>query len=216
MSSKDKIRILVVDDHSVVRAGVKCILDEEPSLQVVGEASSAEEARLLIAKTRPNLVLLDMRLPDASGAETCRRIKELDPAIKVVILTSFAEEALVFSALAAGADGYLLKDCREDVLIQALQTVCQGSQVLAPAVLNIVTGSRAKDASKNGLEQFTPREMSLLRHLAEGCTYGEIAGRLCIAEKTVRNTVSQMIWKANVKSRNELLAIYVRSERDRE
>jgi DNA-binding NarL/FixJ family response regulator len=216
MNTGDKIRVLLVDDHSVVRAGVKSILNEQPSLQVVGEACSAEEACLLVGKTRPNLVLLDMRLPDASGAEACRRIKEIDPAIKVVILTSFAEEALVFSALAAGADGYLLKDCHDDVLVQALQTICQGSQVLAPAVLNIVTGARAKEARKNGLEHFTPREMSMLRHLAEGCTYKELADKLAIAEKTVRNAVSQMIWKSNVKSRNELIAVYVRSGRDRE
>lgn len=215
MSSKDKIRILVVDDHSVVRAGLKSILDEQPSLQVVGEASSADEACLLAGKLRPNLVLLDMRLPDASGAEACRRLKEIDPAIKVVILTSFAEETLVFSALAAGADGYLLKDCDDDALVQSLHTICKGSQVLAPAVLNIVTGSRTKNAQKSGLEQFTPREMSILGHIAEGLTYKEVADRLSIAEKTVRNTVSQMLWKADAKSRNELIAIYVRSGRGR-
>jgi two-component system, NarL family, response regulator DevR len=214
MNPSEKLRVLIVDDHRVVRAGVRCMLNEEPALQVVGEAGSAEEVLPLVQKTKPNLVLLDMRLPDQSGAEVCRRIKQFNPSIKVVILTSFAEARLVFAALAAGADGYLLKDCRDDVLVQSLKTIGKGSQVLAPAVLNIVTGSHAKESRSDPLEHFTPREMSILRHLADGCTYREISDRLAIAEKTVRNAVSQMMGKADARTRNKLIALYVSSARD--
>jgi len=209
MDPADTIRIIVVDDHRVVRAGIKSILEDEPSMKVVGEASSVGEAGPLLAATKAHLALVDMRLPDGSGAEACRRLKDLDPAVKVVVLTSFAEERLVFAALAAGADGYLMKDCRDDTLIQALLAILNGSQVLAPAALAIVTGPKAGDPAGGGLGHLTPREMSILGRLAKGATYREIAAELSIAEKTVRNTISQMMWKCDARTRNQLVALYV-------
>lgn len=209
------MRILIVDDHRVVRAGVRSILEDHAGFHVVGEASTASEARTETLRLHPDLVLLDMRLPDESGTTLCRELKESNPALKIAILTSFAEETLVFSALAAGADGYLLKDCHDEALLSSLSAIAGGAQVLAPAVRAIVSGAGRKDSRRSFLADFTARELGILRLLAQGATYKEAAHQLSIAEKTVRNTVSQMIEKSRANSRNELIAEFARQEPDR-
>ena len=203
-----------MDDHRVVRAGVRSILEDQAGFHVVGEASTAAEARNEVLRLQPHMILLDMRLPDESGASLCRQLKESNPALRIAILTSFAEETLVFSALAAGADGYLLKDCHDDVLLSSLSAIAGGAQVLAPAVRAIVSGTGQKESRRSFFEDFTARELGILRLLAQGATYKEAAHQLSIAEKTVRNTVSQMIEKSRATSRNEIIAEFARQKPD--
>jgi len=212
MNANHPIRILLVDDHRVVRAGLRAILEDHPEFAVVAEAADGAQALAHAADFRPDMALLDMRLPDAPGPEVCRRLKRLDPAIKVVALTSFAEDTLVFNALAAGVDGYLLKDCHDEELARSLATIARGMQVLAPSVMAIVAGSRQRPPAPGPFDSFTPRELSVLRLLAEGCVYKEIGSRLNLAEKTVRNTVCQLVEKSGMTSRNELIAQFVRSD----
>lgn len=214
MTEQD-IRLVVVDDHRVVRAGIIAILTEAARLIVVGEASTAQGAVDIARRLSPDLVLMDMRLPDASGVEACRRIKALQPPPKVVALTSFAEEPLVFEAIAAGVDGYLLKDSDDDALISALFAVADGEQVLSPAITQKVMGrfrSSGTSRERSPLALLTPRERSLLHLISEGSTYKEAGARLGVAEKTVRNTVSLMMQKLGLESRSQLVALYARSE----
>lgn len=212
MNPPDRIRILIVDDHRVVRAGIAAILNEREDFCVIGEAGSVAEAMNCLPQ-KPDIVLMDMRLPDGSGAEACRQIKAARPEVRVVVLTSFAEEALVFEAIAAGADGYLLKDSDDQALVSSLQTVFSGKQVLSPAVTQLVLGQgrtlRAPRAEP--LRLLTPRELCMVKLVSEGCTYKEVGARLGIAEKTVRNSVSLMLDKLGLESRSQLIALYTRS-----
>lgn len=213
MTMEARTRIILVDDHRVVRLGVRSILDDHGGFEVVAESSTSKEGFEAVKRLEPDMALVDMRLPDESGASLCRRIKGLNSAIKVVVLTSYAEETLVFSALAARADGYLLKDCHDDVLVESLLKIAVGIQVLAPSVLSIVSGREERQwHRRNIFEALTARELLILRQLSDGCTYKEVGARLNIAEKTVRNAVSLMIDKVGVVSRNELIAQFARVE----
>jgi two-component system, NarL family, response regulator DevR len=213
MKAPAVIRVLIVDDHRVVRAGIAAILAENRAFEVAGEAGSIAEALTLCKELRPDLVLLDLRLPDGSGVEACRRIKSAAPATKVVALTSFADEALVFETVASGADGYLLKDSNDQSLISSLLAVHAGGQVLAPVIAQIVLAREAGPAlarRRDPLKALTGREMTIARLVTEGCTYKEIGARLGVAEKTVRNGVSLMLDKLGFKSRAQLIAEYTR------
>jgi len=212
MSVSKPIRILLVDDHRVVRAGLRAILEDHGEFVVAAEAGGGAEACALAGVARPDMALVDMRLAGESGVEVCRRLKEMDPAMKVVALTSFAEETLVFNALAAGADGYLLKDCHDDDLVRSLAAIARGMQVLAPSVMAMVAGLRQRGAPRGPFDSLTARELSILRLLAEGCVYKEIGFRLNLAEKTVRNMVCQLVEKSGMVSRNELIAQFARSD----
>lgn len=215
MNSTSPIRVLVVDDHRVVRAGLIAILREHPTLEVVGEAASVAEAVTRAAELSPDLVLLDLRLPDGSGTEACRRLKAQALPPRVVVLTSFAQEALVFEALAAGADGYLLKDSDDAALVSSLLTVANGKQVLSPAVARLVlqrkTHGTTARASSQLLQILSARDMAMLRQVAEGGTYKEVADAFGLAEKTVRNAFSLMMARLNLDSRAQLIAAYVRA-----
>lgn len=212
MNPPSPIRVLIVDDHRVVRAGIAAILNEHENFSVIGEAGSAAEAIVRLSQA-PDIVLMDMRLPDGSGAEACRRIKAARAETKVVVLTSFAEEALVFEAIAAGADGYLLKDSDDQALVSSLQTVAAGKQVLSPAVAQLALGRSPgrRELRPEPLRLLTPRELCMVKLVSEGCTYKEVGARLGIAEKTVRNSFSLMLDKLGIESRSQLIAIYTRS-----
>lgn len=212
MTYSTRIKILIVDDHRVVRAGIAAILNEHEDFCVIGEAGSVAEAIACLPQT-PDIVLMDMRLPDGSGAEACRQIKAARPETRVVVLTSFAEEALVFEAIAAGADGYLLKDSDDQALISSLQTVFTGKQVMSPAVTQLVIGRgrTANQTRPEPLKFLTPRELYMIKLVSEGCTYKEVAARLGLAEKTVRNSISLMLDKLGLESRSQLIALYTRS-----
>ena len=212
MSLPPPIRVLIVYDHRVVRAGIAAILGEHENFYVMGEAGTAAEA-LAWLPGEPDIALMDMRLPDGSGADACRKIKAARPATKVVMLTSFAEEALVFEAIAAGADGYLLRDSDDQALVFSLQTVAAGKQVLSPVVAQLVLG-RARNQRETHVDPMrllTPREVCMVRLVSEGCTYKEVGARLGIAEKTVRNSFSLMLDKLGIESRSQLIALYTRA-----
>jgi two-component system response regulator DevR len=214
VKSEGRVRVVLVDDHRVVRAGLRAILDEQAAFEVAGEAGAVSEALGLIRAVSPDLVLMDMRLPDGSGAEACRAIKAEWPSLKVVALTSFAEEALVFEAVAAGVDGYLLKDSDDAALVAALLAVANGKQVLSPEAVKLVVGLGQRNAAartKDPLGALTPRERGMIKLIAEGCTYKEVGARFHIAEKTVRNSMSLMLDKLGLQTRSQLVALYARS-----
>jgi two-component system, NarL family, response regulator DevR len=214
MISGTHLRILLVDDHRVVRAGLIAILAEHEALEIVGEAGNVVDALELVRKTRPDIVLLDLRLPDGSGTNACREIKAVLPECKVVVLTSFAEEALVFEAIAAGVDGYLLKDSDDAALVSSLFTIASGKQVLSPVVTQMVLNRLPESAaalSRHPLRKLTARELCMVKLVSEGCTYKEVGHRLGIAEKTVRNSISLMLDKLGLASRSELVALYART-----
>lgn len=213
MKSVQPSRVIIADDHRVVRAGISAILTERDEFEVVGEAETAAQAIELAARLIPDLAIVDMRLPDASGAAACRAIKLRAPVVKVVILTSFAEEGLVFDALSAGVDGYLLKDSDDEALVAALLAALRGESVFAPSVVRLVTRSAARERDRKAgqLDALTARELTIVRLVSEGCTYKEVAARLNIAEKTVRNNVSLMLDKLQIESRSQLVSLYARS-----
>jgi two-component system response regulator DevR len=210
------IRVLVVDDHRVVRAGVVAILGDHSGLEVVGEAGSMAEAILLVDRVSPDLVLMDLRLPDGSGVEACRRLKAKGVESKVVVLTSYVEPNLVFEALEAGVDGYVLKDSQDGALVAAMIAVVRGEQVLSPAVTQALVewGGGAGRGSGGGIGLLSGRDLSMLKLVAEGLTYKEVADRLHLAEKTVRNAFSGMMSKVGVSSRSKLIVEYVRAMSD--
>ncbi|HYI21480.1 MAG TPA: response regulator transcription factor [Candidatus Limnocylindrales bacterium] len=202
-------RLLVVDDHEVVRQGLVAMLDRRPGFQVVAEAGTVAEAIEMARHHKPDLVVMDVRLPDGSGIEACREIRAEMPATKVVILTSYPDEEAVFSAIVAGASGYLLKQVRGRDLIAALEAVGRGESLLDPAVTEkvlervrrIATGGVSDD-----LAQLTPQEQKILLLVAEGKTNKEIAAEVFLSDKTVKNYVSSILSKLNLQRRAQAAA----------
>ena len=202
-------RLLVVDDHEVVRQGLAAMLDRRPGFQVVAEAGTVAEAIEMARHHQPDLVIMDVRLPDGSGIEACREIRAEMPATKVVMLTSYPDEEAVFSAIVAGASGYLLKQVRGRDLIAALEAVGRGESLLDPAVTEkvlervrrIATGGAADD-----LAQLTPQEQKILLLVAEGKTNKEIAAEVFLSDKTVKNYVSSILSKLNLQRRAQAAA----------
>lgn len=174
------------------------------------------EAILLVDRVSPDLVLMDLRLPDGSGVEACRRLKAKGVESKVVVLTSYVEPNLVFEALEAGVDGYVLKDSQDGALVAAMIAVVRGEQVLSPAVTQALVewGGGAGRGSGGGIGLLSGRDLSMLKLVAEGLTYKEVADRLHLAEKTVRNAFSGMMSKVGVSSRSKLIVEYVRAMSD--
>lgn len=211
MSKQGTIRVLVVDDHRVVRAGVVAILSDHPELEVVGEAEGLSDVMAQVEKSQPDLALVDLRLADGSGLEVCQRLKTFNPCLRVVILTSYVEPNLVFDALEAKADGYLLKDSHQDALVASLVAVARGEQVLSPAVTRVLMEAQSSSRSpRSGIDHLSNRELSMLKLVVDGLTYKEIAAQLGLAEKTVRNTFSLMMSKVGVHTRAQLVAEFIR------
>jgi DNA-binding NarL/FixJ family response regulator len=204
------IRVLVVDDHHVVRAGLRTLLSADPRICVVGEAALAAEVFPALTATRPQVVLLDVRLPDGSGTELAGRITALPNPPRVVILTSFLEPTEVFRALAANVDGYLLKDSEGDALVAALVAVAHGEQVLHPQVLRLVLGQVPESQSGGPLDRLTPQERRILGLITQGQTNKEIGGEIGVSEKTVRNLMTNVLAKLGVERRQQAVALFVR------
>jgi two-component system NarL family response regulator len=199
------IRILLVDDHTVVRQGLRSLLELEPDFSVVGEASCGSEALPLVEHTRPDIILLDLRLPDQNGIEVCRRLSREHPDIPVIILSAFSYEQDVLDCIDAGAKGYVLKDVDVFELTRAIRAVHRGESVLDPRVTRAVL-ERFRQAGR-GVEtpvQLTEQEKEIVRLVAQGLTNKEIARRLFLSPNTVKFHISNIMRKLDVKRRAEI------------
>jgi DNA-binding NarL/FixJ family response regulator len=207
-----KQRILLVDDHEVVRIGLKSLLERHPQFTVVGEAASAREALEQVANLKPEVVVMDIRLPGTSGIEACEEIVTKFPGTKVIMLTSYAEDEMLFSAIRAGASGYVLKQIASDDLIKALEAVSRGEALLDPAVTQRVfqeVRRAVKEEEASAFAHLSQQEKHVLLLVSEGKTNREIAKALFLGEGTVRNYVSSILSKLGVNNRAEAAAYAV-------
>ena len=207
-----KQRILLVDDHEVVRLGLKALLEHHPHFEVVAEASSAKEAIEQTARYRPDIILMDIRLPGASGIEACEEITRDFPDTRVVMLTSYAEDEMLFSAIRAGASGYVLKQIGGEDLVRSLESVGRGEAMLDPAVTQRVfqeVRRAVKEEEASAFSNLSQQERHVLLLVSEGKTNREIAKALFLGEGTVRNYVSSILSKLGVSNRAEAAAYAV-------
>lgn len=204
-----RLRLMVVDDHEVVRQGLVALLDRRETFQVVAEAGSVAEAIEMADRFQPELIVMDVRLPDGSGIEACREIRAEHPGTRVVMLTSYPDEEAVLSAIVAGASGYLLKQVRARDLVSALEAVGRGESLLDPAVTEKVlerVRRIATGAYTDELAQLTAQEQKILLLVAEGKTNKEIAAEVFLSDKTVKNYVSSILSKLNLQRRAQAAA----------
>lgn len=209
MEKKD---ILLVDDHEVVRLGLKSLLEHNDQFEVVAEAGTAKEAVAQVEKYHPDVVLMDIRLPGASGIEACEEITKRWPDVRVVILTSYAEDEMLFSAIRAGASGYVLKQIGAEGLITAIEAACRGEALLDPAVTQRVfqeVRRAVKEEEAAAFANLSQQEKHVLALVSEGKTNREIAAALYLGEGTVRNYVSSILSKLGVSNRAEAAAYAV-------
>jgi two-component system response regulator DevR len=205
-------RILLVDDHEVVRLGLRSLLDQHPDFEVVAEATTAREAVEKTEGFRPDVVVMDIRLKGGSGIEACQEITDRFPNTRVIMLTSYAEDEMLFSAIRAGAAGYVLKQIGGEDLIRAIESVGRGEALLDPAVTQRVfqeVRKAAREEEASAFSDLTQQEMHVLQLVAEGRTNRQIAEMLYLGEGTVRNYVSSILSKLNVRNRAEAAAYAV-------
>jgi DNA-binding NarL/FixJ family response regulator len=207
-----KKRILLVDDHEVVRLGLKSLLERHPQFEIVGEAASAREALEQVENNHPDVVVMDIRLPGVSGIEACEEITSRFPETRVLMLTSYAEDEMLFSAIRAGASGYILKQIGGEGLVQALEAVARGEALLDPAVTQRVfqeVRRAVKEEEASAFIHLSQQEKHVLLLVSEGRTNREIAKALFLGEGTVRNYVSSILSKLGVSNRAEAAAYAV-------
>jgi two-component system, NarL family, response regulator DevR len=207
-----QIRVLIADDHEVVRMGIKVLLQQHQSLRVVGEASTGEEAVQQALIHRPDVVVLDVRMPNMTGVEACQQIVQQLPDTRVVMLTSYAEDDLLFAAIRAGASGYVLKRIGSDDLVRTIEAVGRGESALDPSMTEAVFREfRQTERTKESavFADLSAQEMRVLALIADGLTNREIAGRLFLGEGTVRNYVSNLLSKLHLANRAEAAAFAV-------
>ncbi len=205
-------RILLVDDHEVVRVGLKALLEKHPDFEVVAEAGTAREAVEKTDSYKPDVVVMDIRLKGGSGIEACQEIVESSPDTQVIMLTSYAEDEMLFSAIRAGAAGYVLKQIGGDDLVRAIEAVGRGEALLDPAVTQRVfqeVRKAAREEEASAFAELTQQEMHVLQLVSEGRTNRQIAEMLFLGEGTVRNYVSSILSKLNVRNRAEAAAYAV-------
>lgn len=204
--------ILLVDDHEVVRLGLKSLLEHNDQFQVVAEAGTAKEAIEMVEKYHPDVVLMDIRLPGASGIDACKEITERWPDVRVIMLTSYADDEMLFSAIRVGASGYVLKQIGADGLIAAIEAACRGDSILDPAVTQRVfqeVRRAVKEEEAAAFANLSLQEKHVLLLVSEGKTNREIAEALFLGEGTVRNYVSSILAKLGVSNRAEAAAYAV-------
>jgi two-component system response regulator DevR len=207
------LRILLVDDHEVVRVGVRALIERQPEMEVVGEAASVREAVSQVEQLAPDVVMLDIRLPGGNGLEACRQIKALRPETRIIVLTSFPDDEVLFDAISCGAEGYVLKQIGSDDLIRALERVGRGESLLDPSVTNRVFAKMREVRQQERAHAFadlSAQEMQILARIAEGETNREIGSAIQLSEKTVRNYVSIMLGKLGLTSRAQAAAYAAR------
>jgi two-component system response regulator DevR len=212
------LSLLIVDDHEVVRQGLVSLLDRRAGFRVVAQAGTVAEAIEQARRFEPNIVILDVRLPDGSGVEACREIRSELPATRVIMLTSYPDEEAVLSAIVAGASGYLLKQIRARDLVAAIETVGRGESLLDPAVTEKVLERIRRIASgtyTNEFAQLTGQERKILLLVAEGKTNKEIASEIFLSDKTVKNYVSSILSKLNLERRAQAAAFVAKHPMDR-
>lgn len=206
------IRILIVDDHEVVRMGLKSLLQQHPHLHVVAEAGNGEEAVQQAISHQPDVVVMDVRMPGMSGVEACRQIVEQLPGTRVIMLTTFAEDELLFAAIRAGASGYVLKRIGSLDLVHTIEAIARGESAIEPAMVAAVFKEVAQSLNNKEASIFSDlsdQELRVLALIADGLTNREIAGRLFLGEGTVRNYVSSLLSKLHLSNRAEAAAFAV-------
>ncbi|MEW2328692.1 response regulator transcription factor [Micromonospora chersina] len=205
------IQVFLLDDHEVVRRGLADLLQSSGDIEVVGESGSAQEAARRIPALRPDVAILDARLPDGNGIDVCRDIRAVDSSIKGLILTSYEDDEALFAAIMAGAAGYVLKQIRGTDLVDAVRRVAAGQSLLDPAIT-----TRVLERIRSGVEQprelksLTEQERRILEYVAEGLTNREIAGKMFLAEKTVKNYVSSVLAKLGLERRTQAAVLATR------
>jgi len=205
------IRLLLVDDHEVLRLGLKTLFNEAGGFQVIGEAGSKAAAVTEAARVKPDVILMDVRLPDGSGVEACRDIRAARPQTRVLFLTSYADDDAVLATILAGADGFLLKEVSSEDLVRAMRAVASGQSILDPAVTQRVMGrvkALSTSASEDKHQQLSPQEQRVLALVAEGKTNKEIAVALDLSDKTVGNYLSNIFQKLDVTRRAQAAVYY--------
>jgi two-component system response regulator DevR len=207
------LRVLIVDDHEVVREGLRSLLNRRQGMTVVGEAGTMADSIEEAARVEPDVVVMDVRLPDGSGVEACREIRQARPDVKVIMLTSYADDEAVFASILAGAAGYLLKQTRGQALADAIEAVARGDSLLDPAVTQKVL-ERVRTLGSGGtddvLGSLSEQEQKILLLIAEGKTNKEIAEEIFLSDKTVKNYVSSILSKLNLRRRSEAAAFIAR------
>jgi two-component system, NarL family, response regulator DevR len=202
------VRVFLLDDHEIVRRGVKELLEAEGDLEVVGEAGTAAEALARIPPTRPDVAVLDVRLPDGDGVQVCREIRSAHPRIQCLMLTSFADDEALFQAIMAGASGYVLKQIKGADVVEAVRSVAAGRSLLDPSVTARVLERLRKGSEEDELlARLSPQERNILRLIADGLTNRQIAEQVHLAEKTVKNYVSNLLAKLGMERRTQA-AVY--------
>ena len=214
-SDAKTISILLVEDHEVTRAGLRSLLNTHPHLHIAGEAETVTEAVSEAARLRPDVVLLDIRLRDGSGFEVCRRLQTMNLDTRVIYLTSFADDEVLFEAIASGADGYLLKEINSRALVDAIENVAAGRSILDPAVTRRVMArvqgvAQAAPPDDGGLSRLSPQEFRIVSLVAEGQTNKEIAAALNLSDKTVKNYLSNAMGKLKTRRRAQAAALFTR------
>ncbi len=203
-SAPEHVRVYLLDDHEVVRRGIRELLESEPGIEVVGESGLAQEAARRLPALRPDVAILDARLPDGSGIDVCRDVRSQDPGIKALILTSYDDDEALFAAIMAGAAGYVLKQVRGTDLVDMVRRVAAGQSTLDPSVTaTVLERIRTGPPVDSELEALTDQERRILDLIGEGLTNRQIAGRLFLAEKTVKNYVSSLLAKLGLASRTQ-------------
>ena len=209
------MRILIVDDHEIVRNGLTLLFNRQKGFDIVGEAGSVAEAVRIAAATAPDIVIMDVRLPDGTGIEACRDIRSANPETKILMLTSYSDDKALFDSIMAGASAYLLKQVESKALVDAVTRVANGESLLDPAVTESVLNKvkvLITELSADKRSGPSAREEQVLALIADGKTNKEIGQEMFLSEKTVKNYVSNILAKFNLSRRSEAAAYYVRSQ----
>ncbi|MDE3722282.1 response regulator transcription factor [Nocardiopsis sp. N85] len=215
MDGDDTIRVFLVDDHEIVRRGVGSLLDDEDGIQVVGEAGTAAQALARVPASTPDVVVLDVRLPDGDGVTVCREIRSMLPATRILMLTSYSDDEALYGAVMAGASGYILKQIHGTDLVGAVRTVAEGRSLLDPeSTTRMLERLREEAVRKDPLSELTDQERRVLELIGEGLTNREIGARMYLAEKTVKNYVSRVLAKLGMARRTQAAAYAVRLSMD--
>ena len=198
------IRVYLLDDHEVVRQGLRALLESSGNIEVVGESGSAVDATNRIPALRPDVAVLDGRLPDGSGIEVCRAVRAVDPNIRALILTSYDDDEALFAAIMAGAAGYVLKEIRGSDLVSAVHQVAAGNSLIDPSLTaRVLERVRNPPETAPELSSLTDQELKILGHIAEGLTNRQIGEEMFLAEKTVKNYVSSILAKLGLERRTQ-------------